>query len=122
VLASQTAGYALGTVTITNDTTGFPAQAWAYQFSGLNWDGSAMGAAFSNGARCNDLHSGFMIQPSWTGNQWGPVPVAIAVNGYLSPAHPDGDPGTLASPMNVRNYNASTQQAITFSLKPLPTT
>jgi hypothetical protein len=122
VLKSDFAGYALGTVQLTNDVTDFDPKAWTYQFFGLQWDGSAMGIAYSSGAKCSDLHGGLLVRPAWKSNQWGPVPVAIAVNEYLSPAHPQGDPAKIEKPMNVRTFEASTQQPISFTLKALPAT
>jgi hypothetical protein len=44
------------------------------------------------------------------------------VNEYLSPAHPQGDPAKIEKPMNVRTFEASTQQPISFTLKALPAT
>jgi hypothetical protein len=100
-LRSQFAGYAFGTIAVTNDVPEFPVKDWPFRFSGFGPDQAAMGIQYSNGALCEELSVGADFAPVWKRDDWGPVPFAIAVAEYSTPANPSGDVALLASPITV---------------------
>ena len=120
-LPSQFAGYAFGTISVQNDVLDFPVQDWPYTFTGYPRDKAAMGVDFGNGPRCDEMSAGMRFTPKWTGNDsWGPVPFAIAVAGYRSPATPNGDAAVLAdNPIGVTAYPATSDPFLQFVLEPM---
>jgi hypothetical protein len=98
IMEHELAGYAFGTVTITNDRPDFPAQPWGYQFT-RSGSFSMMGLQFSNGGSCQKLYEGgYVMQPSWGGDAtWGPVPLVIAIADVRSPGAPQGDPNVVSA-------------------------
>jgi hypothetical protein len=100
VLETKFAGYAFGTLTITNDVPSYPAKPQTYQFNLAYQIDSAMGIGYAHGATCDGLHPGIRINPNWgTSAQWGPVPIVVAIAEMQSPAFPNGDPSKLAYPL-----------------------
>ncbi|MBW0252593.1 hypothetical protein [Cellulomonas sp. PS-H5] len=98
-ITAETAGYAFGTVTVTNDTPDFPAREEIYQFSRA---GTAIGYGFSDGAVCRSAAGGGdFLKPNWSDETWGPVPVVVAIEGYRSPDHPEGDAELLTRPFGI---------------------
>lgn len=103
IMDHELAGFAFGTVKISNDRPDFPAQPWGYQFTRTG-SFSMMGLQFSNGGSCQKLYEGgYVMQPSWGGNStWGPVPLVIAIADVRSPASPQGDPSIVSdSPVSL---------------------
>jgi hypothetical protein len=118
VLKSDFAGFAVGTVRIVNDVPDFPAKAWTYQFTGLQWDGSSMGVAFSTGNRCEALNAGFMLTPKWVrATDWGAVPIVFAIPDYRSPANPQGDPAKLQKPIRAKLNLGTSTPPLEFTLQ-----
>ncbi|WP_155859376.1 hypothetical protein [Cellulomonas sp. KRMCY2] len=100
VIKTETAGYAFGTMTVVNNTVGFAADAVSYQFT--RGPSSALGFEFSSGAECDGLNfGGYILNPSWESDTWGPVPFVVAIDSYRSPAQPDGDVSLLADPVEL---------------------
>lgn len=106
---TDTAYFVFGTLTIRNKSNGFSPEPTTWQWLGntgaggglggtrdpsIDTDFAVMGVGFSSGGNCDGLMSGgFMMSPKWSGSsdQWGPVPVAIAVSGVYTPNHPAGN-------------------------------
>lgn len=106
---TDTAYFVFGTLTIRNKSNGFSPEPTTWQWVGntgaggglmatpdpsVDTDFAVMGVGFSSGGDCDGLMSGgFMMTPKWSGSsdQWGPVPVAIAVSGVYTPNHPSGN-------------------------------
>jgi hypothetical protein len=106
---TDTAYFVFGTLTIRNKSNGFSPQPTTWQWVGktgaggdlmstpdpsIDTDFAVMGVGFSSGGDCDGLTSGgFMMNPKWSGSsdQWGPVPVAIAISGVYTPNHPTGN-------------------------------
>jgi len=118
-LKSSLAGYAFGTVTITNDAPDFEAQELVYQWTG-NTDGSAFGVEYSDSQNCHALYGGLMMNPDFVSANWGPVPVVVALNAYVSPAFPAGDPASLAIPLKVKTNLWGGSTPIEVLLQPFP--
>lgn len=123
ILESKVAGFAFGTVTITNDTPAFPAKPEQYQYSqkGAGSSGNALGLGYSNGAKCVSIYgSDSRFAPAWgSGATWGPLPIVVAIRDFLSPAFPKGDASKLAEPLNV-NVQAFPAPPLAVALVPSP--
>lgn len=101
-VVTDSAAYALGTLQITNDSTGFSPPPLTWQFtstraSSLYYENTAMGLGYSNGADCDGMSTGGQIvKPNWQGNIWGPVPIVFAYNNVFTPKSPAGDPRVVS--------------------------
>ncbi|MBT8162560.1 hypothetical protein KKI43_19190 [Arthrobacter sp. GN70] len=109
IFRTDTAYFVFGTLTIKNNSNGFSPQPTTWQWVGntgaggdlvtspdasIDTDFAVMGAGYSSGGECDGLTTGgFMMNPKWNGssNQWGPVPIAIAISGVYTPNHPSGN-------------------------------
>ncbi|MFC9352885.1 MULTISPECIES: hypothetical protein [Terrabacteria group] len=108
-LKTDTSYFVFGTLTIQNKSNGFRPEPTTWQWVGntggrsgvwsdpdpsIDTDFAVMGVGYSSGGDCDGLMSGgFMINPKWSdaGDQWGPVPVAVAISGVYTPNHPAGN-------------------------------
>lgn len=106
---TDTAYFVFGTLTIRNKSNGFSPEPTTWQWVGntggggglmstpdpsVDTDFAVMGVGFTNGGDCDGLTSGgYIMSPKWSdsGDQWGPVPVAIAISGVYTPNHPAGN-------------------------------
>lgn len=89
--------YAVGTLSITNDTPDFGDGGMMWDFAGPDTNGYAMGFGYSNSPECDSLSSGTLTKPHWTGPMWGPVPIVVAYGDVVNPDHPDGDYTKIAA-------------------------
>lgn len=100
------AGFAFGTLAVTNDVPDFAPLAWQYFFAGLGTNAS-MGFDFSSGGQCSELRGMVPFVPGWESSpNWGPVPVTFALEGFITPAQPTGDPATLEQPLEFTRGGA----------------
>ncbi|MFC1418428.1 hypothetical protein [Streptacidiphilus cavernicola] len=115
--------YAVGTLTITNNTADFGSggMRWDFIVPGLSY-GAAMGFGYSDGPECDGLDSGTLTSPHWTHDTWGPVPVVVAYGDIVNPNHPDGDYSTVAkAPLQLLDTGTLQTLAITSGGTPVTT-
>lgn len=96
-IPTQTSVYAVGTLTIVNQTADFGSGDMRWDFAGGDNNGYAMGFGYSNGPECDSLSSGTLTSPHWTSPTWGPVPIVVAYGNVVNPNHPDGDYAKIAA-------------------------
>lgn len=96
------AGFALGTLTIFNDTPDFPAQQITYSLDQAGpavIDGIAAGIDYISETTCAELGPDpFIFRPFFGDSgspRWGPAPIVILIADYRNPDFPDGDPSRL---------------------------
>lgn len=107
-IPTQTSVYAVGTLSITNDTASFGGGDMTWDFAGPDANGYAMGFGYSNGPECDSLSSGTLTKPHWTGSIWGPVPIVVAYGNVVNPNHPDGDYAKVAAAPIALELNTAT--------------
>lgn len=95
-IPTQTSVYAVGTLSIINETASFGGGDMMWDFAGPDTNGYAMGFGYSNGPECDSLSSGTLTKPHWTSSTWGPVPIVVAYGNVVNPNHPDGDYAKIA--------------------------
>ncbi|MGI5243359.1 hypothetical protein [Dactylosporangium sp. CA-139066] len=118
----------VGTLTITNEVSGFDARvdlAMGTYNQTLGGDATlTFGAAYGNGNQCSNLNGSNAygaMQPAvavhFSGQQWGPVRVEFVVSDVYTPAQPAGNTSVIAanapvltafvgSPTNLVQYQA----------------
>lgn len=107
-IPTQSSVYAVGTLTITNDTASFGGGDMTWDFAGPDANGYAMGFGYSSGPECDSLSSGTLTKPHWTGSSWGPVAIVVAYGNVVNPNHPDGDYAKVAAAPIALALNTAT--------------